>query len=107
MIWFREYQQATAMNDFIVVISSEDLDGGSTYNFSLRLTTVLGGWGEASVAVSKSTDGLPALKVRQEASPTTAPTSKLFHLIEMVYVVTSAGNVDERQNVVARTKTTS
>ena len=47
-----------------MVIPSENLDEGLTYSFSLRVTTALGGFGEARVEVLKSADALPTLKVR-------------------------------------------
>jgi len=52
------------MKELIVAVPSQNLDEGSTYYFSLRVTTAQGGWGEARVEVFKSADALPALKVR-------------------------------------------
>lgn len=70
------------MNDIIVVIPSEDLDEGSMYNVSLRVTTALGGWGEARVGVFKSADGIPSLKVRNPELRLQNPKQNDFHLIE-------------------------
>lgn len=57
--------QASASNEFFVILPSDSLDEGSLYTFGLRVTTALGGWGETHIEVFKSADTVPALKVWQ------------------------------------------
>lgn len=68
---FCRQPQAGASNDFIVTLPIDSLDEGSTYSFSLRVTTAVGVWGEAQVEVFKASDALPALKVCQKCTSQT------------------------------------
>ena len=57
------HTQASNSKNLTLVIPSDYLAQGTSFSFGLTVTTDLGGSGEASVTIFKSSQELPALKV--------------------------------------------
>lgn len=56
-------RQASSTNNLTVTVPSVYLEGGFTYEVTLRVTSVFGGSAETSVNVLKSLQAVPAVKV--------------------------------------------